>query len=133
MQVERKMKYSAICSARVLSLLLQALRLMFIMGCQFHERFPYENVEALARQSLAFLRLSMKVIFGLHRTRSREFMGPLRSMGTLSSTLHIFPRSDHVATQKIGSLAMMCRASSSGATVWPNGPTGAQRRFHSDQ
>jgi hypothetical protein len=32
---------------------------------------------------LAFLRLSMKVIFGLHRTRSREFMGPLRSMGTL--------------------------------------------------
>ena len=83
MQVERKMKYSAICSARVLSLMLQALRLMFIMGCQFHERFPYENVEALARQSLAFLRLSMKVIFGLHRTRSREFMGPLRSMGTL--------------------------------------------------
>ena len=51
----------------------------------------------------------------------------------LSSTLHIFPRSDHIATQKIGSLAMMCRASSSGATVWPNGPTGAQRRFHSDQ
>ena len=51
----------------------------------------------------------------------------------LSSTLHIFRRSDHIATQKIGSLAMMCRASSSGATVWPNGPTGAQRRFHSDQ
>jgi hypothetical protein len=27
---------------------------MFIEGCQFDQRFPYENVEALARQSLAF-------------------------------------------------------------------------------
>jgi hypothetical protein len=36
---------------------------MLIVGCQFDERFPYENVEALARQSLAFPRLSMK-LFG---------------------------------------------------------------------
>ena len=62
------MKYSVIFSAQVLSLLLQVLRLIFVVGCQFDERFPYENVEALARQSLAFLRLSMKVFFGLHRT-----------------------------------------------------------------
>src|SRR6516225_1266953 len=50
------------------SLLLQALRLMFIVGCQFDERFPYERIEALARQSLAFPRLSMKRFFGSHRT-----------------------------------------------------------------
>jgi len=67
MQDERKMKYSVIFSAQVLSLLLQVLRLIFVVGCQFDERFPYENVEALARQSLAFLRLSMKVFFRLHR------------------------------------------------------------------
>ena len=82
---------------------------MFIVGCQFDERFPYERIEALARQSLAFLRLSMKRFFGLHRTGPqddrragkkttissacsirtyadvlglicREFMGPLMSM-----------------------------------------------------
>jgi hypothetical protein len=41
---------------------------MFIVGCQFDERFPYEGIEALARQSLAFLRLSMKRFFGSHRT-----------------------------------------------------------------
>ena len=46
----------------------QALGLMFIVGCQFDERFPYENVEGLARQSLAFPRLSMKGFFGSHRT-----------------------------------------------------------------
>ena len=46
----------------------QALGLMFIVGCQFDERFPYENVEGLARQSLAFPRLSMKRFFGSHRT-----------------------------------------------------------------
>jgi hypothetical protein len=39
---------------------LQALRLMFIVGCQLGQRFPYENVEALAHQSLALPRLSMK-------------------------------------------------------------------------
>ena len=54
----------------LLPLLLQALRLIFVVGRQFDERFPYEIVEALACQSLAFLRLSMKVFFGLHRTRS---------------------------------------------------------------
>ena len=56
MAAERKMKYSVI-SVEILSLLLQALRQMFIVGCQFDERFPYENVEALTCQSLAFLRL----------------------------------------------------------------------------
>ena len=50
-------------SVEVLSLLLQALRQMFIVGRQFDERFPYERAEALARQSLAFLRLSME-LFG---------------------------------------------------------------------
>jgi hypothetical protein len=59
------MKYSVIFSVEILSLLLQALRQMFIVGCQFDERFPYENVEAFARQSLAILRLSMKR-FGSH-------------------------------------------------------------------
>jgi hypothetical protein len=44
---------------------------MFIVGCQFDERFSYENVEALARQSLAFLRLSLK-LFG---SRSARFHG----------------------------------------------------------
>jgi len=61
---ERRMKYSVI-SVEILSLLLQALCQMFIVGCQFDERFPYENVEAVARQSLAILRLSMKR-FGSH-------------------------------------------------------------------
>ena len=70
MQPDRKMKYSVICSAEVLSLLLQVLRLIFVVGRQFDERFPYKRIEALARQSLAFLRLSLKLFFGLHRTRS---------------------------------------------------------------
>ena len=48
---------------------------MFIVGRQFDERFPYENVEALARQSLAFVRLSMK-LFG---SRSALFHGALLS------------------------------------------------------
>ena len=52
------------------SLLLQALRLMFIVGCQFDERFPYERIEAFARQPLAFLRLSVKRFF---RSRSARF------------------------------------------------------------
>jgi len=61
MQPDRKMKYSVIFSVEILSPPLQALCQMFIVECQFDERFSYENVEALARQSLAFLRLSMKV------------------------------------------------------------------------
>ena len=53
-----------LCLAFVLLiLLLQALRQMFIVGRQFDERVPYEQIEALARQSLAFLRLSME-LFG---------------------------------------------------------------------
>ena len=48
MPAERRMKYSVI-SVEILSLLLQALRQMFIVGCQFDERFPYENVKGLAR------------------------------------------------------------------------------------
>ena len=39
----------------------------------------------------------------------------------------------HRPAQKIGSKAMMRRASSSGATVRPKGPTGAQCCFHDDQ
>ena len=38
----------------------QALRQMFIVGCQFDQRFAYGRIERLARQSLPFLRLSMK-------------------------------------------------------------------------
>ena len=44
---------------------------MFIVGCQFDQCFPYENVEALARQSLAFPRLSMK-LFGLRSALFHE-------------------------------------------------------------
>ena len=65
MQPDRKMKYSVIFSVESLPPLLRALCQMFIVGCQFDERFPYENVEAVARQSLAILRLSMKR-FGSH-------------------------------------------------------------------
>jgi pyruvate/2-oxoglutarate dehydrogenase complex dihydrolipoamide acyltransferase (E2) component len=36
-------------------------------------------------------------------------------------------------TQKMGSWAMMCSASSSGTIVEPNGPTAAQRSLHNDQ
>ena len=60
-----------IFSVEFLSSLLQALRQMFIVRCQFDERFSYEQIEALARQSLAFLRLSMK-LFG---SRSAGFHG----------------------------------------------------------
>ena len=49
---------------------------MFIVRCQFDERFSYEQIEALARQSLAFLRLSMK-LFG---SRSARFQGRLFSL-----------------------------------------------------
>ena len=52
----------------LLPLLLQALCLMFIVGRKFDERFPYERIEALTRQSLAFPRLSMKLFFCSHRT-----------------------------------------------------------------
>ena len=52
----------------------------------------------------------------------------------LSSTLHMLAQlGDHRPAQKIGSKAMMLRASSSGATVRPKGPTGAQCCFHNDQ
>ena len=43
---------------------------MFIVGREFDERFPYERIEALARQPLAFLRLSVKRFF---RSRSARF------------------------------------------------------------
>ena len=65
MQANRKMKYSVIVSAEVCRPLLQALRQTFKVGCNFGESFPDENVEALTRQSLAILRLSMKR-FGSH-------------------------------------------------------------------
>ena len=76
MQPDRKMKYSVIFSVESLPPLLRALCQMFIVGCQFDERFSYENVEALARQSLAFLRLSVQ-LFG---SRSARFQGRLFSL-----------------------------------------------------
>jgi len=118
MPVERKMKYSVICSARVLSLLLQALRLIFIVGCQFHERFPYENVEALARQSLAFVRLSMK-LFGSRSARFHRVSLPACSVVPMFS-------SDQGAVRSCAD-----RPWQQDATVWPantrlndNGPAG---------
>src|SRR5260370_36198364 len=41
--------------------------------------------------------------------------------------------SDQGPTAKIGSASMMWRASFSGTTVLPKGPTGDQRSLHSDQ
>jgi hypothetical protein len=49
----------------------QALGLMFIIGGKFSQSFPYEGIERLACQSLAFLSLSMK-IFGSHRAVPRR-------------------------------------------------------------
>ena len=46
----------------------QALRRMFIAGCQFDQRFAYGRIERLARRSLPFLRLSMK-LFGSRSAR----------------------------------------------------------------
>ena len=43
----------------------QALRQMFMLGCQFDQRFAYGRIERLARQSLPFLRLSMKLLISL--------------------------------------------------------------------
>ena len=81
MQPDRKMKYSVIFSAQVLSLLLQVLRLMFIVGRHFDQCFPYENIEALARQSFSFLRLSVKLFFGSHR-----IPGPMSDEGVAGQT-----------------------------------------------
>ena len=50
----------------------QALRQMFIVGCQFDQRFAYGRIERLARQSLPFLRLCMK----LFSSRSARFWPP---------------------------------------------------------
>ena len=64
-------RLSRLASGIVLALaplLFQALCLMFIMGCQFDERFPYKRIEALAGQSLAFPRMSMKLL-DLHSAR----------------------------------------------------------------
>jgi hypothetical protein len=58
---------------------------MFIVGCQFDQRFPYERIEALARQSLAFLRLSMK-LFG---SASAQFHGA--SLQLVPSCLCLVP------------------------------------------
>ena len=63
----------------------QALSQMFIVGCQFDQRFPYEKIEALARQSLAFLRLSMK-LFG---SPSAQFHGA--SLQLVPSCLCLVP------------------------------------------
>jgi hypothetical protein len=41
---------------------------MFIVGCQFDQRFAYGRIERLARQSLPFLRLCMK-LFGSRSAR----------------------------------------------------------------
>ena len=54
----------------------QALRQMFIVGCQFDQRFAYGRIERLARQSSPFLRLSMK-LFG---SRWARFHGRLFSL-----------------------------------------------------
>src|SRR5262249_54515247 len=43
----------------------QALRQMFIVGRQFDQRFAYGRIERLARQSLPFLRLGMKLLISL--------------------------------------------------------------------
>ena len=58
----------------LLPLLLHALRLMFIVGREFDERFPYERIEALARQPLAFLRLSVKRSARLRRGSIGRFV-----------------------------------------------------------
>jgi hypothetical protein len=50
----------------------QALCLMFIVGCQFDERFPYERIEALAGQSLAFLRLKHEALLRLASDGPRD-------------------------------------------------------------
>ena len=75
MQAKTKLKYSVI-SVEILSPIAgQALRQMFIVGCQFDQRFSYGRIGRLARQSSPFLRLSMK-LFGL---RSARFHGRLLS------------------------------------------------------
>ena len=56
---------------------------MFIVGCRFDQRFPHVNIEGLARQSMAFLRLSMKVFFGLARFHGRYVQTRTKSISAL--------------------------------------------------
>ena len=64
-QAKTKLKYSVISVESLSPIAGQALRQMFIVGCQFDQRFSYGRIGRLARQSSPFLRLSMKLLISL--------------------------------------------------------------------